>query len=92
MKIVKFEQNRMARTKQNFELFDTHTKKKKNKKKKTNKQVNKQQKMVNHFWQSFDAILEVVSVTETIVWCWTFNLKTIVIAPEFNIFHHIQTD
>ena len=27
------------------------------------------QKMVNHFWQSVDAILEDVSVTETIVWC-----------------------
>ena len=26
-------------------------------------------KMVNHFWQSVDAILEDVSVTETIVWC-----------------------
>ena len=28
------------------------------------------QKMVNHFWQSVDAILEdVPDVTETIVWC-----------------------
>ena len=27
------------------------------------------QKMVYHFWQSIDAILEDVSVTETIVWC-----------------------
>ena len=27
------------------------------------------QKMVNHFWQSVNAILEDVSVTETIVWC-----------------------
>ena len=27
------------------------------------------QKMVNIFWQSVDAILEDVSVTETIVWC-----------------------
>ena len=26
-------------------------------------------KMVNHFWQSADAILEDVYVTETIVWC-----------------------
>ena len=26
------------------------------------------QKMVNHFWQSVDAILEGVSVTQTIVW------------------------
>ena len=24
--------------------------------------------MVNHFWQSVDAILEDVSVTETIIW------------------------
>ena len=27
------------------------------------------QKMVNNFWQSVDAILKDVSVTETIVWC-----------------------
>ena len=27
------------------------------------------QKMVNHFWQSVDAILKDVSVSETIVWC-----------------------
>ena len=27
-----------------------------------------QKKMVNHFWQSVDAILEDVSVTEIIVW------------------------
>ena len=27
------------------------------------------QKMVNHFWQNVDAILEDVTVTETIVWC-----------------------
>ena len=33
-------------------------------------------KMVNHFWQSVDAILEDVSVSETIVWCLTINLKT----------------
>ena len=26
-------------------------------------------KMVNHFWQSVDSILEDVSVTETINWC-----------------------
>ena len=25
--------------------------------------------MINHFWQSFDAIFEDVPVTETIVWC-----------------------
>ena len=34
--------------------------------------------MVNHFWQSVDAILEYVSVTKTIVWCSTINLKTII--------------
>ena len=27
------------------------------------------QKMDNNFWQSVDAILEDVSVTETIIWC-----------------------
>ena len=47
--LVKFEQNRIVRTIQNFEQFV--------------------KKMVNHFWQSVDAILEDVSVTETIVWC-----------------------
>ena len=47
--LVKFEQNRMVRTTQNFALF--------------------WQKRVNHFWQSIDAILENVSVAETIVWC-----------------------
>ena len=46
--LVKFEQNCMVPTIQNFELFE--------------------KKMVNHFWQSVDAILEDVSVTETIVW------------------------
>ena len=35
-------------------------------------------KMVNHFWQSVDAILKDVSVTETIVWCLTINLKPII--------------
>ena len=45
--LVKFEQNRMVWTIQNFVLFD---------------------KMINHFWQSVDALLEDVSVTETIVW------------------------
>ena len=34
--------------------------------------------MVNHFEQRFDAILEDVSVTETIVWCYIINLKTII--------------
>ena len=48
--LVKFEQNRMVGTTQNFELFD--------------------KKMVNHFWQSADAILKDASVTKTIVvWC-----------------------
>ena len=47
--LVKFEQNRMVRTEQNFLSFLT--------------------KNVNHFWQSVDAILEDVFVTETIVWC-----------------------
>ena len=45
--LVKFEQNCVVVTTQNFELFD--------------------KKMVNHFWQSVDAILEDVSGTETIV-------------------------
>ena len=36
------------------------------------------EKMVNHFWQSVDAILENVSVTETIVWCLTINVKIII--------------
>ena len=35
-------------------------------------------KMVNYFWQNVDAILEDVSVTKTIVWCWTINIKTII--------------
>ena len=35
-------------------------------------------KMVNHFWQSVDAILEDISGTETIVWWITINLKTII--------------
>ena len=47
--VVKFEQNRMVRTKSNFDLFE--------------------KKKVNHIWQSVDAILEDVSVAETIVWC-----------------------
>ena len=34
--------------------------------------------MVNHFWQSVDAILDDVSVIEKIVWCQTINLKTII--------------
>ena len=34
--------------------------------------------MVKHFWQRFEAILEDVPVTETIVWCLTIKLKTII--------------
>ena len=34
--------------------------------------------MVNHFWHSVDAILEDISVTETIVWCQNINSKTII--------------
>ena len=34
--------------------------------------------MVNHFWRSVDAILEDVSVTETIIWCLTIDLKIII--------------
>ena len=36
------------------------------------------QKMVNNFWQSVDAIMEDVPVTETIVWCQNIDLKTII--------------
>ena len=36
------------------------------------------QEMANNFWQSVDVILEVVSVTETIVWGKNINLKTII--------------
>ena len=35
-------------------------------------------KMVDIFWQSVDAILEDVSVTETIVWCLNINSKIII--------------
>ena len=35
-------------------------------------------KMVNHFWQRVNAILEDVSVNEIIVWCLNMNLKTII--------------
>ena len=45
--VVKFEQNRMVRTIQSFELFD--------------------KKIGNHFWRSVDAILEDVTLTETII-------------------------
>ena len=37
---------------------------------------------LNHFWQSVDAILEDVSVAETIIECSTINMKTI---PPFSI-------
>ena len=33
------------------------------------------QKMVSHFWQKVDVILEDVSMTETIVWCWTIFIN-----------------
>ena len=56
--LVKFEQNRKVRTRQNIELFD--------------------KKMVNHFWLSVDAILDDVSVTETIVWYYNIDLNTII--------------
>ena len=36
------------------------------------------EKMVNHFWQRIDAILEDFSVTKTIVWCWTINSQNII--------------
>ena len=36
-------------------------------------------KMVHHFWQRIDVILNDVSVTEVICWCLTINLKTILI-------------
>ena len=34
--------------------------------------------MVNHFWQSVDANLKDFPVTDTIAWCKTINLKTII--------------
>ena len=56
--LVKFEKkNCMVQTIQNFQLFD----------KKWLTIFDK--KIVYHFWQKADAILEDVSVTETIVWC-----------------------
>ena len=47
--LVKFEQNRMVRTIENYEVFE--------------------KKVVNHFLQSVDAILEDVSVAATVIWC-----------------------
>ena len=42
------------------------------------KKKKKKKKRVNHFWQSADANLEDVSMTDTIVWCKTINVKTII--------------
>ena len=57
---VKFEQNRMVQSTRNFVLFDQKKKKKKKKKKKS-------VFFKTIFSQSVDAILEDVSVAETIV-------------------------
>ena len=35
--------------------------------------------MVNNFWQSVDVILEDVSVTEIIAWCYNMNSNTIIV-------------
>ena len=51
--LVKFEQNRMVQTTRNFEIFDKKL----------------SFFFLNHFCQSFDVILEDVSVAKTIVWC-----------------------
>ena len=40
--------------------------------------------MVNHIWQSVDAILEDVSASETVIWCLNINLKTIILQPSKN--------
>ena len=58
--LMKFEQNRMVRTMQNFELFDGGGGK---------------LTILNKVLMQFK---EDVSVTETIVWCYTNNLKTII--------------
>ena len=57
--LVEFKQNRFVRTIKNFELFD-----KKREKKKT--QTHTKRGFLNHFWQTVDAIMEHVPVTETI--------------------------
>ena len=57
--LVKFEQSCMVKIIQNFVLLDKKKQKKRRKEKK---------KKVNIFWQSADAILEDVSMTEIIVW------------------------
>ena len=60
--------NHMVWSIQNFEMFHTHT----------HTHLTHTLKMVNHIWQSVDAILEDVFVTETIVWCETNDLNTII--------------
>ena len=55
--LVKYDQNCMVQTVQSFDFFDKKW------------LTIFYQKMVNHFWKRIDAILENVSVTETIVWC-----------------------
>ena len=48
------------------------------------------QKMINHFWQVADTILEDVSMTETIVWCKTINLKIIIFQfPKVTVDRHV---
>ena len=69
--LVKFEQNRMVGTIQNFEVFH--------------------KKIVNHFWQCVEAILKDVFVTETIVWCWAFNLETIIFECSKNNGNQVKT-
>ena len=51
--LVKFEQNCMVQTTRNYEFFF--------------KQQKKNRFFKNYFWQSVDAILEEISVAETIV-------------------------
>ena len=63
--LVKFEQNRMVQTTRNLEFFDQKKKKKK-----------KKRVFFPHFWQSADAILEHVSVAESIVYCWNIKFQT----------------
>ena len=75
--LVKFEQNRMVQATLNFFSFLTLKKNQQQQgwNKQTNKQTNKQKQkqkqkqnvFLIHFWQSVDAILEDVSVAETIV-------------------------
>ena len=67
--LVEFEQNRMVQTARNFERFDQKKQKTKKQKQNKNKNKTKQNKtfFLNQFWQRVDAILEDVSVAETIV-------------------------